>query len=56
MIEEVVDDEQKQELTLPMQPMVLDAALAATVRKANLKGDQERRKEEQGKRSRTMDN
>jgi hypothetical protein len=28
---EVVDDEQKQESKLPMQPMALDAALEATV-------------------------
>ena len=30
---EVVDDEQKQELKLLMQPMALDAALEASVRK-----------------------
>ena len=38
---EVVDDEQEQELKLPMQPMVLE-------RKGNLKRDQDRREEEQG--------
>ena len=42
---EVVDDEQEQELKLPMQPMVLE-------RKGNLKRDQDRREEEQGNRER----